>query len=155
MILRKSPNRWSCLATSAAMVLDCSIEYLIEKLGHDGSTIHWPSLPEPFNRQSFHIEELQYVAFGFHKLFVPFVPAFEYNPGADERLPFAKYLFTVAYKSMLSRYDGILVGHWSKGHPHAVAWNAKERLIYDPEGSIHDQASAFVTEQFYAAVNRT
>lgn len=137
------------------MVLDCSIEYLIEKLGHDGSEILWPSLPEPFRRRGHHIEELQYVAFDMGKSFVPFVPAFEYNPGADEKLMFAKYLFNVAFDPILARYDGILVGHWTKGHPHAVAWNAKERRLYDPEGSIYEYSSSFAIDCFHATVIRT
>lgn len=136
------------------MVLDSSVEYLFEKLGHDGSEILWPNLPDPFCRRGHHIEELQYVALGFHRLFVPFVPAFEYNPGANENLPFARYQFDIAFEAMLKRYDGILVGRWQRGHPHAVAWSAKEGLLYDPEGSIHSDISAFAIDTMHAAIVR-
>lgn len=40
------------------MALDETCETLIKEIGHDGSQLMWPHLPEPFCRQSFHIQEL-------------------------------------------------------------------------------------------------
>jgi hypothetical protein len=58
MQLMKQPNRWSCLTTSFAMVLNITYDELIKEIGHDGSKLMWPDLPDPMCRQSFHIQEL-------------------------------------------------------------------------------------------------
>jgi hypothetical protein len=135
------------------MVLDESVDHLVRLVGHDGSEIIWPSLPEPFCRRGHHIEELQYAALDLGISLAPFVPQFEYNPGARETLPFERYDFTKQFSRVKSCYDGILLGEYTKGHPHAVAWNANEGLIYDPDGGCHPD-SAFRAECFYAAIVR-
>ena len=58
MKLQKKPNRWSCLITAFAMVLDMDVHDLIKLVGHDGSTIMWPDLPEPQCRRAWHPQEI-------------------------------------------------------------------------------------------------
>lgn len=138
--------------TAMAMVLDRPVEGLMEVLGHDGSEVLWPDLPEPIRRRGHHIEELQYLAYYTGNLLVPFVPGFEYNPGARDDLPFAKYDFSGRFQVMLKRYDGILLGEYKRGTPHAVAWNAREGAIYDPDGFIPKNHDDFNVEAFYARI---
>lgn len=57
MHLIKQPNNWSCLLTAFSMASYTPIERLIEDIGHDGSEVVWPELPEPYNRRGFHTEE--------------------------------------------------------------------------------------------------
>ena len=64
MKIQKQPNRWSCLPTSFAMILDVDVNELIRKIGHDGSEILWPNLEEPYCRRAFHIEEIAMVCYG-------------------------------------------------------------------------------------------
>jgi hypothetical protein len=52
------PNRWSCLVTAFAMALDIPVAELIRLVGHDGSEIVNPELPEPGCRRGFHIQEM-------------------------------------------------------------------------------------------------
>ncbi len=56
------PNRWSCSITAAAMALNIPVAQLIERLGHDGSEIVFPKLPEPMCRRGFHSQELIHLA---------------------------------------------------------------------------------------------
>lgn len=134
------------------MCLDRTVSDLIKITGHDGSEVLWPDQPEPLKRRGHHIEEIQYAAYYIGNLFVPFVAKFEYNPGADESLPFAQYDFSGKFQAVLNRYNGILLGHYSRGHPHAVAWNATEGVIYDPDGVVVRKDHDFNIEAFYARI---
>lgn len=58
MKLITQTNSWSCLLYAFAIVLREDPKTLIEEIGHDGSNILWPTLPEPHCRQSFHLQEM-------------------------------------------------------------------------------------------------
>lgn len=62
MKLQQHPNPWMCVPLSFAMALDVPVADLLVALGHDGSKILYPRLPEPACRQGFHIQELIQVA---------------------------------------------------------------------------------------------
>lgn len=137
-------------------MLDRTVAELCSIIGHDGSEVLWPTLSEPLCRRGHHIEEIQYAAYYIGYLFVPFVAKFEYNPGASEELPFVQYDLSGKFQIMLGRYDGILVGEYKRGTPHAVAWNAREGCIYDPDGIIVDsKRNTFLPECFYARITGT
>lgn len=72
MKLLRQPNKWSCLPTAFAMAMDVSLESLLERIGHNGSEICWPNLPDPLCRRSFHEQELFYAADYFGWLVTPF-----------------------------------------------------------------------------------
>lgn len=138
------------------MVLEVTVEKLIEVVGHDGSEVLWPDQPEPLCRKGHHIEEMQYVAYQFGYSLVPFVAKFEYNPGAVEDMPFAQYDFSGRFQTVLNVYSGILLGNYPRGNAHAVAWNATERCIYDPDGFIFaEDRNNFQAEAFFARVRGT
>lgn len=126
------------------------MKMVLEAVGHDGSDIVWPDLPEPVRRRSFHIEELQYAAYYFGYHLVPFVAAVEHEPVPDSlsHIVDLRGKFQIA----LHKYDGVLLGNYV-GSPnrHAVAWNAKEKLIYDPSGRITD-IDGFSIWCFYATI---
>ncbi len=132
------------------MVLDERVEHLCKVIGHDGSEILWPDQPEPFRRRAHHIEEIQYAALTFGISLAPFVPQFEYSPC---NVGFVQYDFTKQFLLVRKHYNGILLGEFTRGHPHAVAWNANEGLIYDPDNGIYPDTT-FRCEVFYAAINR-
>ena len=58
MRLLRKPERWMCLPASFAMVLDLPLADIFDEIGHDGSQIVWPDLPEPMCRRGFHPQEL-------------------------------------------------------------------------------------------------
>ncbi len=57
MKLQTKPNPWSCVGTAFAMVLDISTADFFGHVGHDGSEIAFPALPDPMARRGFHIQE--------------------------------------------------------------------------------------------------
>ena len=58
MRIQTQPNHWSCEVTAFAMALHTPVAELIEGIGHDGSEIIWPDLPDPMCRRGFHSQEL-------------------------------------------------------------------------------------------------
>jgi hypothetical protein len=58
MRLLRKPARWMCLPASFAMVLDLPLSDIFAEIGHDGSEIKFPLLPEPMCRRGFHPQEL-------------------------------------------------------------------------------------------------
>ena len=62
MELQQRPEPWMCMPLAFAMALDMPVADLLAAIGHDGSEIVFPSLPEPLCRRCFHIQELIQVA---------------------------------------------------------------------------------------------
>ncbi len=58
LMIQQSPNRWSCMPTSLAMVLRVPVSDVIAGIGHDGSEIVFPLKNEPECRRGFHTQEL-------------------------------------------------------------------------------------------------
>jgi hypothetical protein len=121
-----APNQWSCMPTALAMVLDCSVEQVIEAVGHDGSEIIRPALREPLCRRAFHLIDLQLAAYqmGYDLILI------ENNPYTirDEELiylpdePYTSFLMTC-----MERYRGVVTGILNE-KPHALAWD-REKLL--------------------------
>lgn len=139
MRLLKKPNPWGCSITSFAMALDVSVETLQSYIGHDGSEIVFPELPEPMCRRGFHQQELIFAALNLGWTVTPFelVPAIQSTPVAgftpkvitldseDRRLMFA---------IMVRAFRGVLTGLGSRCH-HAVAFD--RGAVYDPDGATY------------------
>ena len=58
MLKQKQPNGWSCLPTSFAIALGVPVSDIFDYLEHDGSEEVFPGREEPYNRRSFHPQEL-------------------------------------------------------------------------------------------------
>lgn len=148
MKLIKQPNKWSCLPTAFAMILDIELDYILRYLGHDGSNIVDINSPEPFNRRSFHIQELQ--EFIWHHGF--FLTPFEANPCLLIKDNFSPIFIRDIKKSnkimkkLLRENMGVIIGEPQHNKKHAVAWN--KRLIYDPNG-LRYPLEEFPIETFY------
>lgn len=144
------PNRWSCIITSYAMVLDKPIEMLIELVGHDGSEIIWPTQSEPKCRAGHTHHEMQYVARKLGFYFVDYKPGFIYIPPGETK-PMIRQ-FNESWKEVLAVHDGVLSGTYEgRTNAHAVAWSAKEGLIYDPTGHFA-KLEQFNPLYFHAAI---
>lgn len=169
MKLITQPNKWTCLPTSVAMLLNISLDDIFKIVGHDGSQILWKDFPDPQNRRGFHIQEMYEVieAKGWFAMPFDLRPYLAKNPEmplialediiAKENLTKSDVsdigVNIRALKSRLVRingqpkivklmdkYDGIMIGLGSEGRPHAAAWNHTEQKIYDPSGQIKEKS---------------
>jgi len=136
MRLILQPNSWSCTIAAAAMVLDTSIKNLVEMIGHDGSEIMFPELPEPGKRRGFHIQEIVDCVFKFRYSVTP-IEILPYSTPNNNKDDFP-INFPGGNKERLLRYlsnsKGLLTGI-SKKWGHTVAWTGKH--ILDPNGDIY------------------
>lgn len=143
--LEVKPNRWSCLATSMAMVLELATEEFYRLAGHDGSEVIYPWLAEPQNRRGFHIQEAVYVAMKLRYAMTPF----ELFP---QLAPSSRQLGSIDPGTVLVRYDndkdmshnwylfkelvrtgkGIIECETSSRTMHAVAYSSD--CIFNPDG---------------------
>lgn len=143
MNLIKQPNKWSCLPTSFAMVLDISLEDIYNFLGHDGSEI-WFDDPNPW--RSFNIQEMISLseAHGFWVMEIITKPAQQPPNSQEFREVYDLSEANRRINFYINKYSGVMILRI----PHAVAWNHEEQRIYDPRGDIHEVESDI--EAFYA-----
>jgi hypothetical protein len=126
-----APNRWSCSLAAFAMALNTPLQKLIEELGHDGSQIVFPDLPEPYCRRAFHIQEFIKPCHdrGFAMVVVEVCPVL-----AGSRNHCYELFGEDRFYWFLAHYNGVVVG-MINGHMHACAWDQKD--CYDPAGYKH------------------
>lgn len=130
-----APNGWSCLANAFAMALDIPIHEIFKSVGHDGSEIIWKDLPEPFNRRSFHIQEMVAMCRRRFGLYVTeYQAVYALAPTGYNVDPLVRPNLGVMEQMLsLEIHDGVLTGFSGK-MPHAVAWDGYEKMIYDAGG---------------------
>jgi len=137
-----------CLPLAFAMALDVPVAELLEAIGHDGSAIAFPTLPDPLCRCCFHIQEFVQVALtrGYGATPVELFPV----------LQIYKFHKTINYPDgNWPRFDkiiqtscGVLDGTGAR-YGHAVAYD--HGRIFDPKGSVYDFSRlACEAHQFYA-----
>lgn len=143
MKLIRQSNSWSCLPVAFAMALDCTYQEVIDAIGHDGSEIVFPALPEPERRRSFHIQELIRVAVERGYAVTPIVARPVLTPDLVNRLTLDQRDFAI--KQMVGR-SGVCTGRGVIRN-HAVAWNGSEYL--DPNGLTYPPSPAFTPEAFF------
>ena len=135
MKLQRQLNAWSCILAAVATVLDEDQQKLIEEIGHDGSEIVLPTLPEPARRQGFHLQELIDCAIRREFAVTPIEVLPYSTPDGKAEFPVN---FPEGNKERLFKYlhnnIGIFTG-LAKQWRHAVAWDSKQ--IYDPHGLIY------------------
>jgi len=132
MNLIKQPNNYSCTLTAVAMLLNVTLEKLVKLVGHNGSEIIFPNLPDPLGRKGVHIQEIIDVLddLGYSLIPIEFEP-WQTPNGVDEhriRLPDKRF-----YNHLIGN-PGLIVGQ-AKKHWHTVAWDGY--LVYDPNGTIY------------------
>lgn len=147
--IQTQPNRWSCLPTAFGILTGVNVKFIIKWLGHDGSEIVRPELEDPFNRRSFHIQEMADWALDRGLALTGFEP----NPVsvAKEKPYFVQFPIGNQNRMMLllKRFNGVLTGQSiATGSPHAVAWNSAKGKIYNPNGEIQD-LDAFAISTFW------
>jgi hypothetical protein len=116
------------------MVLDVPVQKIINAVGHDGSEIIFPGLSPPYNRRSFHIQEMidtcilrNYAVVEIQRFPVGEVDCLHvyHIPVSNGRLNY-----------YLVNYNSVLVGTGKSGQPHAVAWD--KHNVFDPNGTTYN-----------------
>lgn len=129
----QSPNRWSCLPTAFAIAAKVPLDRILGLVGHDGSEVIFPDLPEPNGRRGFHIQELVTAALqmGIRPVEIEAHPVRE----GDYKIEFPTQSCDDRFLGYLARHVGVLggVGLLSYNY-HAVAWD--KRLVYDPSSGL-------------------
>ncbi len=120
------PSRWSCLPTSLAIVLGVPVEAIFAILGHDGSEILWPELPEPQCHKGFTLGEMIHVADRFGKYLVAHEKKWTHSPDGNIIIQIPNDYFN----DKLKRFNGVITGVTTQGKRHAVAWLDGE--VIDP-----------------------
>jgi hypothetical protein len=124
------PSRWSCLPTAFATAIGISAEEFINRIGHDGSEIVWPELPEPRCRRGFHTQECIRAAWTAGYSVTPV----EYSPRlAPGDVPSIEIDNIGFFKACLQVTTGVItgvVGHNGSAKGHAMAY--EQGIIVDP-----------------------
>jgi hypothetical protein len=107
------------------------VDMIYERIGHDGSEIIWPHLPEPRCRRAFHIQECINAVW----------PEFAVTPLelCGHLSPDGVSIFEINFRyPELGSWSGVVLGRGGHGFRirHAVAFCANR--IYDPNGLIYD-----------------
>lgn len=121
MKLQKQPNRWSCLPTSFAMLLDVDVHEIFNYLGHDGSEVIWPDHPIQYRHRGFHIQEMYHFALSKGHTVTPYGPKIGQHPPGMER----EATFVIKDErliELLHFYNGVLTGRTENGSHHALAY---------------------------------
>ena len=132
MILQRQLNAWSCSLAAVAMVIDEDQRKLIEEIGHDGSEIVLPELPEPARRRGFHFQELIDCAIKRDFTVTPIeVLPYSTPDGTHE----FRIDFKIDRRERLIKYmqntKGVLTG-LARQWRHAIAWDGTR--YFDPRG---------------------
>ena len=124
---------WSCLAESAAMALNMPYADLIKEIGHDGSEIIFPELPEPGKRRGFHMQEIIDVAIKKGYAVTPIEPLPCSTP--DGLKVYTVHFEIKRFQNHLENTRGIITGMKRKWR-HAVYW--ADSYILDPIGKVYN-----------------
>jgi hypothetical protein len=127
------PKRWQCLPTTFAMLTGLTPKGVMTYIGHDGSDITHPGLPEPLKRRGFHIQEIIDVAFelGYAMTEIQYyysitplstIAGMQIIEGDDASRRFEEHIHE-------SR--GILATHTKVG---GHSWAYENGIVYDPDG---------------------
>jgi hypothetical protein len=137
MQLQQRPEPWMCMPLAFAMALEIPVGELLEELGHDGSELAFPNLPEPACRRGIHIQELVHVALRHGFALTP-VELFPVLASADD-----KQTQTILYRDnnwkrfadILAASRGVIDGVGFRFR-HMVAYD--QGRIFDPRGHVYD-----------------
>jgi len=139
-----------CMPCAWAMALDMSVENLLGELGHDGSKIIFPHLPEPMCRRAFHIQEFVHVALRHGKAVTPveMYPVLQSSDGrATHTLLHPKNNLAV-FTRLVEASRGVLEGATYRCR-HMVAYDHGK--VYDPRGYVYTYTRlASEAHQFFA-----
>lgn len=141
----KQPNRWSCLPTAFALATGHSVQWMFDAIGHDGSEIVWPDLPEPQCRRAFHIQECIFALLPWYNV-TPLSPVCQLSPDGKLILEIKN---PVWMQEVFDGY-GVATGMGVRNR-HAVAYigNRTTLRFKDPNGMEYDFENQYFTPETY------
>lgn len=123
------------------MVIDVPVKTIVDAIGHDGSEIIAPQLPEPRCRRAYHIDELTVAALGFGYALVQLDahPTMIRSDGSTYKVsPLLCY--------WLSGSPGLL-GTVGPKQGHMCAWNGFQ--VYDPTVPMISEIKSYCVTTFW------
>jgi len=132
--MQYQPDVWSCVATAFSMCFDVPVRKLIGMVGHDGSEILWPRIPEPHNRRGFHLQEM--VDVGFLLGFAVLIIESEITLYSNDPIDIRNVKSRLSISDYLEKCEGVILGVWPNGLRHAVAYS--RGVCFDPSGDIYE-----------------
>ncbi len=146
MKLQNNHTPWGCLLSSAAMVLDIDRSELIKLIGHNGGKIVFAEMPEPANRQGFHIQEIVDIAVvhGYSVMAIEVLPC----STTDGKNNFDINIINPEKRLLehMKGNPGIITGRGRRWQ-HAVAWDGEK--VFDPIGHIYNFDDIKMSVQIY------
>jgi hypothetical protein len=135
MRLQRALSPWGCLLASFAMVMEWDQKKVIERIVHDGSEIMFPENIEPFNRRSFHVQEIIPLCLedGWSVTPIDSLPVSRFND-REVDVPISEG-YAHRYQRLLEGRIGVISGRNNAGVPHAVAWDGGQ--CYDCNDGIY------------------
>jgi len=137
MLLQQRPEPWLCMPLAFAMAMDMPVDELLAEIGHDGSKIAFPNLPEYICRQGFHVQEFIHVAMRRGLAVTP-VELFPVLASADEKQT-QPILYPdnnwQRFTSVIAASRGVIDGRGFR-FGHMVAYD--HGRIFDPKGHEYD-----------------
>jgi hypothetical protein len=125
------PNAWSCLPTAFAIATGISLETLLQRIGHDGSSLLFNDASFPHDRRAFHVQEIIDALYDFH-IFVSEIECCPRLCGKEMTYSiFDNYVIQSRWNKYSKNHNLVLINN-----KHAVAWSYKDKRIIDPSG--HD-----------------
>ncbi len=144
MLIQYQPNKFSCISTAFAMVLEIPIDVVLKELGHTGE-----ELISEFQHRGLHITELTYFCFkrGFYVIEFQTICHF-----MNEKKEIFDMSSPYNINEVIHLNQGVLTGTTPSGKVHAVAWDGMQ--IFDPNGTIYnlynkDMSVNFNIDGFY------
>jgi hypothetical protein len=131
--MQVQPNRWSCVPTAFAMCLNLDVKDVITSIGHDGSEIVRPEMPEPRCRRAFLTQELYKICINNGKSVTPFHKKL-YRVDESTMIEVGSHEDYI--NLLLDNNIGVICGS-PKGKEiyHAVAWDGEN--ILDPHDIVY------------------
>jgi hypothetical protein len=132
-------GRDNCLIYAASMVLEVEPAALVSLIGHDGSRTPWASCPSL--KVGVHPQEIIDASIMLNKplVYIEVGPAVKHDDKVElKEVPiFSDSQVFGRIMSYTDNHDAIIIGRYrDQVVKHAVAWDHKEGLVYDPNGTI-------------------
>lgn len=129
--MEENLGRHGCSVKALALVLNKPVEQILQVIGHDGSEITWPELPEPQRRRAFHPQELVDAALHFrrHPCWIEKNPLLQGAPEVGALPIFKGHEARYRWLAYLSGTSGVLFGSHRTGRH---AWAKLGPWVKDP-----------------------
>ena len=138
MELQHRSEPWMCMPLAFAIAVDMPVDDLLAAIGHDGSEIVFPSLPEPLCRRCFHVQELIQVALSRGFAVTP-IELFPVLQPADDAPIHTTVLYADnnwrRFEATIQASRGVIHGTGAR-FGHTVAYDHGH--VYDPRGSVYE-----------------